>query len=315
MLLSICIPTYNRGHRAYPLVEKLLKIQCQGQDEIEIILSNNGSDKNIEGYEKLKQLKNRKFHYYEFDKNMKYWGNYNQVIKMSKGDWCLLISDEDELIADNLEYYFEIIKTHKSLSVIKATSEFNLYENEIWATKGKEAVDTFFMKGNYLSGVMYNRKIITNELIDRLAERYSESNIAYYYYPHMFVEFYALINGDFLGGPRALIQMGEAISDQESYESEVVSLPAYTTFENRLQQLEGFVQMIADFEVSEAIKFRCFKMIIEKYITLLESSRHLMGGQVKKFMIGQIDKLGSKAVTENKNDFIEYINELVSYIL
>ena len=75
----------------------------------------------------------------------------------------------------------------------------------------------------------------------------------------MFVEFYALINGDFLGSPRALIQMGEAISDQESYESEVVSLPAYTTFESRLQQLEGFVQMVADFEVSEAIKFRCFK--------------------------------------------------------
>ena len=61
MLLSICIPSHNRGHRALALVEELLQLPYG--NELEIICSNNGSDKNTEGYEKLKEIKDERFVY------------------------------------------------------------------------------------------------------------------------------------------------------------------------------------------------------------------------------------------------------------
>lgn len=50
MLLSVCIPSYNRGQRAYLLVNKLLEYKWKIDGvKLEVILSNNGSDKNVEG--------------------------------------------------------------------------------------------------------------------------------------------------------------------------------------------------------------------------------------------------------------------------
>ena len=54
MLFSICIPSYNRGHRAVRLVRKLLAMPYS-EHEIEIICSNNGSDKYKKEYQEIKE--------------------------------------------------------------------------------------------------------------------------------------------------------------------------------------------------------------------------------------------------------------------
>lgn len=298
MLLSICIPTYNRGHRAYALVKELLEKIDLKEDAYEIILSNNGSDKNTEGYEKLKKIKDSRFHYYEFSKNMRFWRNYNEVVKKSNGDWCLLISDEDNIIIDNLNYYIDIIKKYKNLGIIKGAGKSYHFEKEIYALSGSDSIEAFFLRGNSLSGVIYNRKIVTNELIDYLAEKYKENNLAYYFASNI-----------------TLIDEGDAIDDQESYQNEEIRLPAYCTYESRLKQFKGFVNVIADIKTSEAMKFKCFMLLIDKYVGLILSSQNLMKQQVMNFMIGQIDYSGSKSVIENKSDFVEYIKQMVNAVL
>lgn len=315
MLLSICIPTYNRGHRAYALVKELLEKIDLKEDAYEIILSNNGSDKNTEGYEKLKKIKDSRFHYYEFSKNMRFWRNYNEVVKKSNGDWCLLISDEDNIIIDNLNYYIDIIKKYKNLGIIKEAGKSYHFEKEIYALSGSDSIEAFFLRGNYLSGVIYNRKIVTNELIDYLAEKYKENNLAYYYYPHMVVDLYVLLQADYFASNITLIDEGDAIDDQESYQNEEIRLPAYCTYESRLKQFKGFVNVIADIKTSEAMKFKCFMLLIDKYVGLILSSQNLMKQQVMNFMIGQIDYSGSKSVIENKSDFVEYIKQMVNAVL
>jgi len=62
-------------------VEELLQLPYG--NELEIICSNNGSDKNTEGYEKLKEIKDERFVYYEFAENRRFVGNVNQVIRLS----------------------------------------------------------------------------------------------------------------------------------------------------------------------------------------------------------------------------------------
>ena len=60
MLLSICIPSYNRGHKAVCLVKHCLNMGYE-KGEIEIICSNNGSEKNVEGYQERKELEDERF--------------------------------------------------------------------------------------------------------------------------------------------------------------------------------------------------------------------------------------------------------------
>lgn len=313
MLLSICIPSYNRGHRAYPLVKGLL--ECCKSDEVEIVLSNNGSDKNTEGYQKLKEIDDPRFHYYEFAQNMRYWGNYNQVIRKSEGDWCLLLSDEDDIVVDYLPYYLDMIKNNPGLGVIKAAGDDYPFEQEEYYQRGMEAVKRYFLGGNYISGAMYNRKIVTNMLVDSLAERYSTENEAYYYYPHLFVELYALLYGDFYCGNLRLISKGEGICDQEQHVSKLFTEAAYSTYESRLLQMQGFTDLIADLDESEAIRLCCFKMVIEKHAMLLCNSRIAMKRQAAQFMEKQIFNTRSPLIMQNRSDLSEYIQILIEKLL
>lgn len=315
MKLSICIPSYNRGHRAYPLVQNLLKLDCPEGDEIEIVLSNNGSDQNTEGYERLKKISDERFHYYEYETNMRFWCNLNQVIQKSTGDWCLLLSDEDNIIPESLEYYMTVIKEHPTLGVIKSASDEYPYDNSGYGHFGLDAVTKFFLQGNYISGTMYNRSIVSNKLVQALAKNYSTNNMAYYYYPHLFIELYALLYGDFFWSEERLILKGEAILDQESSDSCIFSQPAYTTFESRLQQMDGFRKLISDLDEPEEVKLCCFKILVDKHVRLLQLALSDTKALIEDYMIKEIDKTNSPLIIEQKQGMSDYIKILVENML
>ena len=55
MLLSICVPTYNRGKSALELATQLASLQEKYLGTIEVVVSNNGSTKGTEEYAKIKE--------------------------------------------------------------------------------------------------------------------------------------------------------------------------------------------------------------------------------------------------------------------
>ena len=295
------------------LVNKLLEYEWKIDGvKLEVILSNNGSDKNVEGYEKLKNINDGRFHYYEFEQNMRFWRNYNEVIMKSNGDWCLLLSDEDELILDNIEPYINIIKNNLNLAIIKCGGDDYPYENEKYAIQGREAVEEFFLIGNYLSGVMYNRKIVNNELIKMLADKYSNSNEAYYFYPHMFVDLYALIRGDFFRSNVKLEKKGKSIDDQEKSNSQIFDMSAYSTIESRLKQYSGFLKLVNDIDAKEGIKFLCYKKVIDKYIFLEQLYKITLRNNICNYMVNELDKTNVPSVNAQKSDFSMYIEEMLN---
>ncbi len=280
MLLSICVPSYNRGHRAYELVMSLLELPY-GKDEIEIICSNNGSDKNIDGYDRLKNIQDERFVYHEFFENTGYLGNVNQVIKMSQGTYCMLLSDEDNIVHQNLEYYMQVIRNYPQISIIRSqTSKMYCWVKKTYAEAGEEALDAFYMNGNYVSGIFYNRKIITNALIDEYSKRYTE-NQAYLYYPHMFYDAYALTKGDYFSSDVWLIDEGEAEHDLEVAENgptEVIA--AYGTYEKRLEQMHGFAEQILMMEGTFGMKFQMFISLCGKtdFLIHLHKEKYMTNG-------------------------------------
>lgn len=272
MLLSICVPTYNRGQRALYLVKQLCNIQDRYPDDIEIVVSNNGSTKYIDEYNEISKIaKEREFFTYNcFEKNMQYVGNYSKVISLAKGDFCLLISDEDIVNEENVEFYLTYLKNNPNIGMVRARTSAMYYvsnEQEKYSLAGDEAIDEYFLKGNYISGIIYNRKIVTDEVLDLLKERYGGNDInrAYQIYPHLLVETLVLLNCDFYRCDKLLIIEGKEEEDiNMAFDG---TIPEYGTWEDRLRQFEGYLAFFKDLNCDDTMKMRLiFTAIVSTFL-------------------------------------------------
>ena len=67
ILLSICIPTYNRADIVYECVKECLKISG---DDIEVVVNDNCSTDDTKG--KLEKIVDKRFRYYRNNENIGY---------------------------------------------------------------------------------------------------------------------------------------------------------------------------------------------------------------------------------------------------
>lgn len=292
MLLSICVPTYNRGHLALKHVQEILSIKSQ---DIELVVSNNGSLVKKECYDQIKSIQDPRLNYFEFEWNQGFLINLCQVIKLSKGDFCMLLSDEDGVIAEKLPIYLDIIRHAQMFTgnlsgniwdtigvIFGSTSNFEYPEVSLAA--GEESIKGAYMWGNYISGLFFNRQVITNRLLDDMVERYKK-NTAWLYYPHMFFLTSGIIKN------RVVMCKTPIISQEEPDSVEVGAKKAkvktyiegkeflvplnYIAWEIRLDQMKGFCQHIKDLDVSNDLKFWMFCAVCNKTLFLHQVARSL----------------------------------------
>ncbi len=199
ILLSICIPTYNRGKRA--LENVLHTIQSHFDEEIEIVISNNGTENNTKKY--YNQLANNldsRIKYHRHSENLGLSINVCSSIEMANGKFVILLSDEDILYLDQIESILSICKKHAdSLSVVRSS---HVTQGKLNTTglfnKGKDALLGYMMTSNYISGIIFNRTLINDCKVIDYIKQHQENN-ACYYYPHMVIELFIAQYGDILG--------------------------------------------------------------------------------------------------------------------
>jgi glycosyltransferase involved in cell wall biosynthesis len=322
ILLSICIPSYNRGHRALELVKKLLNMQT-GRESIEILCSNNGSTQNVEGYDELRKIKDSRFRYHEFSENRQFLGNINQLIKMSDGQFCMIISDEDMINEEQFGSFLFLLREHPELGLVKAetSDQMDKEKEKEYISAGREAIDAFYMTDYYVSGITYNRKIITNELIDNYAKRY-EGSTAYLFYPHIFYDTVVLLEKDIYHSNAPMILKGEEEQDIPGIQvGKNAVIPTYGTYENRLEQMHGFVDFIADLNTSVDLKFQMFAITCQKTALLISAQKNKYQNgdsdwneimkQVSKRMKAEFERLNFPLYSEEKEEFYGFIDDVV----
>jgi len=162
--------------------------------------------------------------------------------------------------------------------------------------KGVEALKKSFLKQNYLSGLIFNRELFLNENLLCL-ERFREENIFYCLYPHEWWCVILLKHGIYLEEPFILIRENETVIQEENQKyvekglieegdhiAKGTSLPAYSTYESRLQQFVGmmeFVHWIVDNDKELAFIF--VAQSIDKIFLLF-----LLARQCKSFSFNSI---------------------------
>ncbi len=192
-LLTICIPTFNRGKRAYELVYNMLP----KLDNTSIILVlDNASDNEMDYYKKIKKLSkkyNHKLVYIRHDYNRQFHGNYLACLQFSQSKYSMIISDEDTPFLPTIPKILKEFKDNKSLGLIRASIGISNNQNQgnariykaIKYVAGKEALIAHGFTNNYHSGTVYNNKIIKKyKLLDRLSLNLDQQ----YIYPHLYLE-------------------------------------------------------------------------------------------------------------------------------
>ena len=279
---SICILTFNRGHLALKLVRHLLPLI---NEDWEILVLNNASTKFQEEYRKIAEIAliEPSVNYVHHDFNRGFHGNFLACFEFAKADYLQMISDEDFPNTDIISHAIEIFEEFATVGVIRGSvapvadslPRNSIQREDSFLGAGREALLRFSLSGNYLSGVIYNKKLLQIKgLVSRLTNNISQ-NMAY---PHMYLDILACSCTDVMFVKDTIAYEGpEATGDGNPV---AFKNPVYC-FSARVQQFiaftDNFIEALELIDKPDegGLRFELFALLSEKYFYLLHCDNHL----------------------------------------
>ena len=239
VLLTIGIPTYNRGNLLLEHVKNLLQVSYDA--EIEFAVSKNGMERYQDEYRQVAEIQDARLVYYDHEKTLDATANWRYVVEMSHGKYVVFVSDEDDVAIGALEHYLRLLEEFPQVSVIRARTMVQHIEvvNRRYKEKGTDAFINLFLTQNYLSGLIVRRKDFIEGDFASL-DRFSDNEF-YRSYPH---EWWCAVlsrRGDSLCEPVILVHEGESADANKDGE---ITLQCYATYESRLKQFDGIIEFL-----------------------------------------------------------------------
>lgn len=316
ILLTIGIPTHNRGNILLKRLENLVKIPYD--TEVEIVISKNGTALYQEEYKRASEIKDARIRYFNIDRELKPHENWYNVIKNARGKFVLFVSDEDDLNIDALGHYLYLLKKNPQLSQIRAkTTGVYARLEKAYGKKGIDAFSKVFLQQNYLSGLIVNREIFLAQNVLKY-EKYKD-NVFYQNYPHEWWCAALSMAGDCLRETVTLVIENDNVLEEEiaMYEKmglveegtlidKVNKLVFYATYESRFEQFWGQVEFLEFFMKDDQNGILLgLRMAIHKLAYLLKLARSQ--GYKKEIFEDVVEKFVK--ISENGMDELELGNK------
>ena len=281
VLLTIGIPTYDRGNLLLKRLEHLREMPYDA--EIEIAVSKNGTWFYQEEYAQVGKIADARINYYDHGRELTALENWHYTIEMSHGKYVLLVSDEDDVCLDALEHYLKLLADfpETALFLAKGGQFYNDIEERVYGKAGLQAFREAFLRTNYLSGMIFQRELfLQNHFLE--LQKFSDNRF-YCSYAHAWWSALLSLQGDYIEEPVQLFIETDSVREEEIKKRSSKegippvraflgnkSLPSYSTYEERLKQFQGqveFLHMVSEThpEVLEAGLIR----MIEKMTVLL----------------------------------------------
>jgi len=170
MLISICIPHYNRAEY---LIKVLDSIRTQSNKEIEVIISddcsNDNSEKVIPDYIRNAEATGEqiKFKYIRWPKNLGYDANLRASLEAGSGDYLFILGNDDGLngcdamqkLSDHLEEfdYPEVAFCNSMEYGIENSTQYRTNVTGVFGT-GPEVAIKIFRCFSFVAGIAYKRE-------------------------------------------------------------------------------------------------------------------------------------------------------------
>lgn len=244
IFLTIAIPTYNRGPIALDAVKQMLALSYDS--EIEILVSNNGSTKNTDGYQEIAAMTDSRITYFEFEENQEYIGNIKNVLSMGKGRFIMAASDEDRMYLQNLGAYLDFLYNHLSAGCVRPSGTGdNMRQLPLTVLADPEDRLGAAFGLNYLTGVTFNSQVLkANSAFRRIQNLVESQNLFTLHYVHIVYALITCEQNDFCYSDILLWDSPEDQKDKIQSQSSVLE---YMRPDNRLEQLDSAIELIFHF--------------------------------------------------------------------
>lgn len=303
ILLTIGIPSYNRGHRAYDNV--LHHLQTKYDDEIEILVSNNGTINDTQIlYEKIANIPDSRLSYVKLETTVEFPINAMVVYERAKGKYVLLTSDEDFVNLETLDKILDILVSNPDLSILKIAGDGQQVTPSLKCTEaGLESLLEHSLTANHIYGNIMNRHIIKKYNATKYVREHIKE-ILCATYPNTYLELLLCQYGKVLGIPDIVINEGipEPLSiPHDSVEVKIydakndcmvipekkfpTGLGYYQTVDGRLKQHKQILKMYKTLELFQN-DFQVMRMM---YIKLCGKTFHLVKLSLDLFYRGFYD--------------------------
>ena len=120
VVLSICVPTFNRLDKLLALLAKLKTIT---HPNIEVIVSDDSTDNETQNYFSSHNIEN--ITYYRNSTNLGQFRNCNACIARAKGEWIQILHDDDDV---DLGYLSEVFKYFSAKDLVIITGLTDIVE-------------------------------------------------------------------------------------------------------------------------------------------------------------------------------------------
>jgi len=155
VVLSICVPTYNRSARVMETVRNILKSELRN---IEVIVCDNASTDDTVA--QLRTIEDSRLKIYVNNRN---WGpirNFNLVLALGTGDYVLLHSDEDIIKTDTLDDFTKFLSEHPEVGAgLTSVTGSRTFKSSSILAGGREALTGIALGITYLGGFFYRRSL------------------------------------------------------------------------------------------------------------------------------------------------------------
>lgn len=241
-IITICIPTFNRGEL---LLKNLKEYMSQLNEQCPLLIIDNGSTRTQEAYKEIKKIS--KSHpyitYVRQPENTEFIGNIIESFRLVSTQFLMFVSDEDtpniSFIEDNYEFFLGSL----DIACIRTSTECltdGIERINAWVfddeelDPGMEALTKFAVSGNYLSGQIYNAKLLKSSgIVSALIENKGSQ----YYYPHMYLNMKCAARYKTKFTSAASVYLGKANdSDFDGSQNAVSGYFGAYSFGNRLDQ-------------------------------------------------------------------------------
>lgn len=145
MILSICIPSYDRFEKLKSTVENILKSKS---DEFEVVIVDNCSPRDICDYI---SIDDKRLRIVKRDKPIRGEKSVGDAILWGQGEYALLLLDKDTVIGDGIEAFIEALK---GSDVMGGCCHLNSKGNGFEIVK-KDTILRFGYLSNHPSGNFY----------------------------------------------------------------------------------------------------------------------------------------------------------------
>ncbi|HBU06923.1 MAG TPA: hypothetical protein DEB09_02475 [Candidatus Magasanikbacteria bacterium] len=174
MLISICIPNYNRPKE---LLRLLKTIDASDKEALEIVICEDRSPKMLEVRGVVAEFsKNTPYrvNYVENEVNLGYDKNIRACITNAKGDWIVYMGNDDEFVPGALDQLVDFLKKNEKLGYVLKShyfihknhkkERFRYYEGTTFFEPGLDTYVKMFRKSVFISGFTIKRDLVVSLL-------------------------------------------------------------------------------------------------------------------------------------------------------